>query len=231
MRTRAKEKLCNDGVVTFVNPDYPSPGMVEFLGAAGADAVFLCAEHGNADFERIEDMARAARLTGTAAIVRPMSHDPALITRYLNRNIDGVIIPHVDTAAQAEAIVETVRYARWNDYEDRIVVSQVESLESVQNLPELLKVDGIDVFFIGPADLSQAMGHPGNAGHPEVEDTIQRVLAATLEAGRVAGILVNPENTAERVAQGFRLLYEHANTFVKRGLATFMEVAEASRPR
>ena len=139
--------------------------------------------------------------------------------------IDGVIVPHVDTAAEAEAIVETVRYARFSDHEDLIVIAQVESRASIDNLPELLRVEGIDVFFIGPGDLSQAMGHAGDMGHPDVEAEIQRALAMILDAGAKPGILVTPADTSARVEQGFRLLYEHSNTFIRAGLATFIESA------
>ena len=96
MRTRAKERIAAGAVVDFINPDYPSPGLVEFLGRAGVDAIFIDCEHGSAGFERVEEMARAARLTGMAAIVRPMAADGGLMTRYLERGIDGLIGPHVD---------------------------------------------------------------------------------------------------------------------------------------
>src|SRR5690606_20296765 len=144
-------------------------GLVEFLGSLGIDAIFIDCEHGSAGFEKVEDMARAARLTGAAAIVRPASQDSWLITRYLDRNIDGLIVPHVDTADQARALVETVRYARPRDHQDKIVIAQIESPQAVENLPELLAVDGIDVYFIGPGDLSATMGFVGQANHPEVE--------------------------------------------------------------
>ncbi len=218
MRTRAKERIGAGQVVAFINPDYPSPGLVEFLGRNGAEAIFIDCEHGSPDFERVEEMARAARLSGAAAIVRPMAADPALMTRYLDRGIDGLIVPHVDEAETAARVVSTIRHARWRDAGDVICMAQVESVEAIDNLPELLGIDGVDVFFIGPGDLSQAMGYPGEHGHPKVEAEIQRALAAILEAGKCAGILVTPETVARRVGQGFRVLYEHANTFIARGL-------------
>ncbi len=220
MRTRAKERIAGGAVVDFIHPDYPSPGLVEFLGRAGVDAIFIDCEHGSADFERVEDIARAARLTGMAAIVRPMAADSALMTRYLERGIDGLIVPHVDDAETARTVVETIRYTRWNDYDDVIFMAQVESVRAIDNLPELLAVEGIDVYFIGPGDLSQDMGHPGERAHPDVEAQIQRAREAILGANKCAGILVNPETVARRVEEGFRVLYEHANTFIRRGVDT-----------
>ena len=220
MRTRAKERIAAGEVVDFINPDYPSPGLVEFLGRAGVDAIFIDCEHGSAGFERVEEMARAARVTGMAAIVRPMAADRALMTRYLERGIDGLIVPHVDNAGTARTVVETIRYTRWRDYEDVIFMAQIESVTAIDNLPELLAVEAIDVYFIGPGDLSQDMGHAGEPEHPEVEAQIQRAREAILSANKCAGILVTPETVARRVEEGFRVLYEHANTFIGRGVGT-----------
>lgn len=218
MRTRAKERIASGAVVDLINPDYPSPGLVEFLGRSGVDALFIDCEHGSSGFERVEELARAARLTGMAAIVRPMMADSALMTRYLERGIDGLMVPHVDDAETANTVVETIRYTRWRDYEDVIFLAQVESVKAIDNLPELLAVEGIDVYFIGPSDLSQDMGHAGEFDHPEVEAQIQRARKSILDANRCAGILVNPETVAHRVEEGFRVLYEHANTFIHRGV-------------
>ena len=218
MRTRAKERIAAGAVVDLINPDYPSPGLVEFLGRSGVDALFIDCEHGSSGFERVEELARAARLTGMAAIVRPMMADSALMTRYLERGIDGLMVPHVDDAETANTVVETIRYTRWRDYEDVIFLAQVESVKAIDNLPELLAVEGIDVYFIGPSDLSQDMGHAGEFDHPEVEAQIQRARKSILDANRCAGILVNPETVAHRVEEGFRVLYEHANTFIQRGV-------------
>jgi len=220
MRTRAKKRIVGRAVVDLINPNYPSPGLAEFLGQAGVDALFIDCEHGSPDFERVEELARAARLTGMAAIVRPMTADSALITRYLERNIHGVMVPHVEDAETARAVIETIRYTRWRDYEDVIFIAQVESVRAIDNLPELLAVEGVDVYFIGPGDLSQDMGHAGQSTHPDVEAQIQRALKAILGANKCPGILVTPETVARRVEEGFRVLYEHINTFLSIGLQT-----------
>ena len=216
MRTRAKERIAAGAIVDLINPDYPSPGLVEFLGRTGVDAIFIDCEHGSSGFVRVEELARAARLTGTAAIVRPMTADSALMTRYLERGIDGIMVPHVDDAKTAKTLVETIRHTRWRDHEEVIFLAQVESVRAIENLPDLLAVEGIDV--IGPSELSQDMGHAGEFDHPEVEAQIQRARKAILGANRCAGILVNPANVARRVEEGFRVLYEHANTFIQRGV-------------
>src|SRR6185295_6321512 len=114
---------------------------------------------------------------GVQSIVRPENDAPFLITRYLDAGAGGVMVPHIETAAAARQVVETVRYARPKDFADKVVIAMVESVTAIANLPELLKVDGIDVFFMGPSDLSQSMGLPGQIHHPDVKATIKSATA------------------------------------------------------
>src|SRR6476661_3715824 len=161
MGNKFKEKLLRDEVVVVVNPDHPSASLTEFVAGLGFDGVFIDCEHGMASIESVQEMCRAARAAGVQSIVRPENDAPHLITRYLDAGAGGVMVPHVDTAATARQIVATVRYARPNDFEDKVVIAMIESLTAIENLPDLLAVDGIDVFFMGPNDLSHSMGYPG----------------------------------------------------------------------
>lgn len=83
------------------------------------------------------------RSAGGAAIVRPHSHERPVLIRYLNAGADGLMVPMVDTAEQARAIVDAVRYALPADYEKRLVICMIETLEAIDNLDEMLAVDGI----------------------------------------------------------------------------------------
>jgi 4-hydroxy-2-oxoheptanedioate aldolase len=123
--------------------------------------------------------------------------------------------------AAAREIVETVRYARPKDHRDKVVVAMIESLKAVANLPELLKVEGIDVFFIGPNDLSHSMGYPAQMHHPEVKAMVKKASAAIRAAGKIPGTLVVGETAAEFVAAGCRFLYEHANSLIVAGAVDF----------
>src|SRR5262245_17595193 len=157
MANKFKEKLKRDEVVVVVNPDHPSASLTEFVAGLGFDGVFIDCEHGTASIESVQEMCRAARAAAVQSVVRPESDTPFLITRYLDAGAGGVMVPHVDTAATARRIVETVRYARPADFADKVVIAMIESLTAVENLFEILAVDGIDVFFIGPNDLSHSM--------------------------------------------------------------------------
>jgi 2-keto-3-deoxy-L-rhamnonate aldolase RhmA len=218
-----KEKLKRDEVVVVVNPDHPSPSLTEFVAGLGFDGVFVDCEHGMATIERVQEMCRAARAAGVQSIVRPESDAPFLVTRYLDAGAGGVMVPHIDTAAAAQRVVATVRYARPKDHADKVVIAMVESLEAIDNLPELLAVEGVDVFFIGPNDLSHSMGFPAQIHHPQVKAMVKRAAAQIRAAGRVPGTLVVNSTAAEFVAAGCLYLYEHANNFMATGARDFVD--------
>jgi 2-keto-3-deoxy-L-rhamnonate aldolase RhmA len=216
-----KDKLKRGEVVIVVNPDHPSPSLTEFIGGLNFDGVFIDCEHGVASVERVQDMCRAARAAGVESIVRPEANAPHLIARYLDAGAGGVIVPHVESTAAAQQIVETVRYTRPKDYEDKVVIVMIESLTAIENLPDMLKVEGVDVYFIGPNDLSHSMGHPAQPQHAEVKAAVKRATAQIRAAGKTAGTLVIEETAAEFVAAGCQFLYEHANNFLAAGAAEF----------
>jgi 4-hydroxy-2-oxoheptanedioate aldolase len=204
-----------------LNPDHPSASLTEFVAGLGFDGVFIDCEHGMASIESVQEMCRAARAAGVQSIVRPENDAPFLVTRYLDAGAGGVMVPHVDTAATARQVVETVRYARPKDFQDKVVIAMVESLTAMANLPDLLAVDGIDVFFIGPNDLSHSMGLPGQMHHPEVKAQVKKASASIRAAGKTPGTLVVGETAAEFVAAGCRYLYEHANNLLAAGARDF----------
>lgn len=224
-----KEKLKRGEVVVVINPDHPSPSLTEFVGGLGFDGLFIDCEHGVASVERVQDMCRAARAAGVQSIVRPETDAPYLLARYLDAGAGGIIVPHVETATVAQRVVETVRYTRPKDHEDKIVVVMIELVTAIENLPDMLKVEGIDVYFIGPNDLSHSMGHPAQMHHPDVKATVKKVAAQICDAGKIAGTLVVSETAAEFVASGCHFLYEHANNFFVAGAAHFRRQLEKQR--
>jgi 2-keto-3-deoxy-L-rhamnonate aldolase RhmA len=218
-----KEKLRRDEVVVVLNPDHPSASLTEFVASLGFDGVFIDCEHGMAGVERVQDMCRAARVVGVQSIVRPEFAASHLITRYLDAGAGGVMVPHIETPEAARDVVEAVRYARPGDHDDKVVIVMLESIAAIDRLDEILSVKGVDVFFIGPNDLSQSMKLAGQIHHPEVKATITKAAAKIRGAGRIPGTLVVRDNVAEYVAAGCRFLYEHANNFLATGAIDFKE--------
>ncbi len=229
-----KEKLRAGEPVFGVSVMIPSPQVVEMVGAAGFDWVLLDCEHGTLTLESVELMAMAAEASGITAIARPASRSPEHILRVLDRGVMGVQVPHVNTAADAREVIAAVKFhplgrrsiaagtraAAYDahgslaDYvkaanDTTLIAVQLEDREAIQNIDELLKVENIDVFFIGPSDLSQSMGHPGNPKAPPVAQAIDASFRKMLAAGRTPGTPATAENVREALDKGVRYIYTH----------------------
>ena len=229
---------------------FPSPQLVEMLGHAGFDWVLLDCEHGSLSLSDVEIMAMAADATGLTAIARPRSNTPADIQSVMDRGVAGVQIPHVNTAEDARRAVQSVKFgpgaarglaagtrpdrwglgARMPDFAAQanatsLVCVQIEHHEAVANIDEILAVEGIDVFFIGPSDLSQSMGHPGNPKAPPVAAAIEQTLARIRAAGKTPGMPATTETLPEVLATGCRYIYTHLPRVLAAGAKPFLAQA------
>jgi 4-hydroxy-2-oxoheptanedioate aldolase len=243
---RAKRTLAAGGTLSVINPQSTSAGLVEMLGHMGFDAVFIDCEHGSADWEEVEHLSRAAELSGMTPIARVQSHDPAIITRTLDRGVGGIQAPHVNTRAEAEAVVRGAKYAplgirgfaggraalgySLEEYarranEETLVIVMLEEAEALANLDAILQVENIDVFFIAPSDLAQSMGHPGRADHPDVQRAIDDGLVRIRAAGRVAGTLVTPASVGHYRSLGVQFLYVSLSNLLAPSIKDFLAAA------
>ncbi len=228
---------------------FPSPQLVEMLGHAGFDWVLLDCEHGSLSLSDVEVMAMAADAVGITAIARPRSNAAADIAAVMDRGVAGVQIPHIDTKDDALRAVAAVKFGagdgyrglaagtrpdRWGlgakmpDFVEQanarsLVCVQLESALAIQNAAEILTVPDIDVFFIGPSDLSQSMGFPGNPKAPPVATAIADTLALIRDGGRAPGMPATSENLAEVLAGGCRYIYTHLPRVLGAGARGFLE--------
>jgi len=223
-----KRHLAKGQAVTVVNPDHPSAGLVQFLGRLPVDAVFIDCEQGSPDVETVEHMARAARLSGCASLVRLFSPEDWVIERFMGRGIDGIVVPRLETAEQAARTVEAVRYCFPDSHEDKIVVIQIETANALETLDAFLATDGIDVFFLGPVDLAKAYGHMGNYRHPAMIERINAAITRIRKAGKPAGMLVSHNDVRDYIGLGVQFLYTHANDFIQVGADAFASDVGAS---
>ena len=229
-----KEKLRAGEPVYGVSVMIPSPQIVEMIAAAGFDWVLLDCEHGTLTLESVELMAMAAEASGITAIARPMSRSPEHILQVLDRGVMGVQVPHVNTAADAREVLAAVKFhplgkrslaagTRAAVYDAHgtladfvkaandatLIAIQLEDKEAIENIDELLQVEGIDVFFIGPSDLSQSMGFPGNPKAPVVAEAIDSSFRKMLAAKRTPGTPATAENLPDVLDKGVRYIYTH----------------------
>ena len=211
----------------------PGPLVVEICASAGFDWVLLDTEHSLTDIPDLLAMLQAQAGYPGSAVVRIAGQDAVLMKRVLDMGAQTVMVPYVQTADEAAAMVAAMRYAprgirgvsgmsratrygQVKDYasraeEELCLIVQIETAEAVGRIAEIAAVDGVDALFIGPADLAASMGHPGNAGHPDVVAMIERAIKGIVAAGKPAGILV--------LDQGFaRQCMEWGTTFTAVGI-------------
>ena len=239
-----KQKLVAGRPATVIAPFATSAGLVELLGHLGFDGVFLDGEHGPAGWEDIEHMARAAEVAGYSSVMRVDRNDAATITRALDRGVGGLQIPHVNTAAEADAAVQHAKYAPlghrgWSgwraalgessaDYArkanaETLVAVMLEEVEALHNLDEILRIDYIDVFFVAPGDLAQSMGFPGQVDHPQVSAAIEDALRRVRAAGRTSGTLTTPALLDHHLDLGVLFLYIGLSSLLSRAAMEFVQ--------
>ncbi|OUS92832.1 HpcH/HpaI aldolase/citrate lyase family protein [Rhodococcus sp. NCIMB 12038] len=190
----------------------------EVCAGAGFDWVVIDGEHGPYDARSVLPVLQAmGGYPDCAPVVRVPTGEPWLLKQYLDAGAPTVLVPMVDTAAQARTVVDACRYppqgsrgvggaraSRWGRYPDYLkeandevcVLIQVETAEALDNLEEILDVEGIDGVFVGAADLAASLGHPGYAAHPEVQSAIRTALALIEKKGLPSGTLATVEETA-----------------------------------
>lgn len=248
-----KQKLEAGKAVFGVMITFPSPPVVEMLGCLGFDWVLIDNEHGSITVDNSEDMVRAAELSGIAPIVRPVGNKPEIIAPFLDRGAWGVQVPHVNTAEEARAAVDAVKYypdgrrgifsrsrpagygfsGSTSDYvkeanRNTLVCLMLEEVEAIDNLEELVTVPGVDVYFIGSGDLSQSMGYPGQQTHPEVQAQMEKGVKIIRDAGRIAGVSC-PDNLVPKfLGMGVQYFHGNVGTLLQTSSVDYLESMRSS---
>jgi 4-hydroxy-2-oxoheptanedioate aldolase len=242
---RVKEQLGAGRVATILSGTN-DPDLIDQLGTLDVDGIWLEGEHGGVDYADLGNLTRACDLWGKTSIVRVMDNDYATIYRTLDRGAQGIVVPHVNSRAEAESVVEAAKFAPVGkrgmftsrqgfgvgDYfkaanEQSLLIVLIEDIAAIPRLEEIVKVDHIDVFFVAPNDLATSMGHIGDMGHPEVQQTIDRAITQIVGAGRVAGMLVNTGNVERYTRMGVRALMTSFFPWIQAGAKELMDRAAA----
>lgn len=213
-----------------------APTLVEVYGALGFDFVWLDFEHGGPspwDATVFENLTRAADAAGVDPLVRVPTGDPPLLRRVLDAGVRTVLVPRVETAAEAREAVRAGRFVhdgdpgergyagaranRWGADDDReylaradeevLVGVQIETAAGLENLEAVLGVPDLGFVFVGPGDLSVSLGHPMETDHPEVREAVARVREGCHDAGVPVGYTVSSTAAAEEaIDAGFDLV-------------------------
>jgi 4-hydroxy-2-oxoheptanedioate aldolase len=217
---------------------YADPSLVDFLGFQGWDFFVFDGEHGTLQPRECENLVRAAELRGVTPLIRMTTNDPPTILRYLDTGAQGGHVPWVNSAAEAEKAVQSFKYyprglrglagVRAAEYGQRdplgvyikqanaetLVIIHIETMEAVENISDIIAVDGVDVIFIGPTDLSHSLGVPGQLDDPNVQAAIDHVVDVVKGAAPALGTFVGSaaaarswvDRGAQYLATGFEAL-------------------------
>ena len=229
-----RKTLDADGVVLGVLDNTYSPALVEFYGELGLDFVWLDLEHAgpspwNAD--RLEEFLRAADLTETELLVRLPTPEPGLVRKAVDTGVRNLFISRVETPEEVRRAVRAARFqygdepgerglanpraSRWglaNDYmetedEEILVGVTIENETAIEHIDEILSVPELGFVFIGPLDLSVAFGHPGELDHPAVQEAVETVRTASIDAGvPVGGLGFGMDDVNEKANKGYQIL-------------------------
>jgi len=239
MRNLLKEKLKSASPVIGTFIEIGHPDITEWLSRLGFDWILLDAEHGPLGFETLQQMMQSMKGSSCVPIVRPQWNDPVVIKRILDIGAYGVLIPWVNSRAEAEAAVRACKYppsglrgygprrAAMLDPEyyrtanDQLLISvQIETQTALDNIDDILSVDGIDACYIGPYDLSCSLG----LGIPPKWDderylaAFDRVLEAAKRHGKAAGMFATYDNIEWALNKGFTYnTVDDADVFLVRG--------------
>jgi len=243
--TRLPEMLRSGRRLRGVFNGIPSPAIVEMCSYAGFDFIIIDNEHGSADFQLTEHLLRAAHASGIVAIVRCLRHD---ISRILDMGAGGILVPMVNSAEDAQELVNSVRYPmaghpQWargcafstraagygafggTDHTERsnrgiALIAMIETPQGVAAAAQISAVDGLDGIFIGPNDLAHSMGHQNRWHEAPVQAAIASTLKAVAPSGLCAGILALTAEEEERYAAfGARLFASVTTGIITKALA------------
>jgi len=225
------EKLRRNEIAKSLKLNVSNQAAVEIAAMSGIDGIWLCREHVPEDWQIIERASPVAKLYDCDLIVRVEKGSYSDLVKPLELDATGIMVPHVRSGEEAAELVRQTRFhplgvRAWDggnadgkycaiDAEEymaysnseKIVIVQIENPEGVENIEEICSVEGIDIIFFGPGDLSQAYGIPGRLDHPDIVAARRRIAECARRHGKFLGtVLTSPEMIPDILAEGYRFL-------------------------
>lgn len=243
---KAKQTLADGGIATAAM-GYMSADLIEYLGQFGFDGIWIEAEHGPFDFQDISNLTRACDLWDMTSVVRLHVNMQGLIYRTLDIGAQAICVPHINTAEEAQNVVDGGKFypigkrgmatsrqglgvdnffTKAND--QTLLIVLIEDIVAIENIEDIVKVDGIDVFFIANGDLSQSMGLIGQHRHPDVLAAADKGYETILGADKHAGALVTDSTLDYYLERNIRFLSTPWMQWLAPGAKAFGEKIEAA---
>jgi 4-hydroxy-2-oxoheptanedioate aldolase len=215
-----KQKL-KDDFVTGIFSKTSDPAFIEIMGHGGFDFVIIDLEHGPNSVQTVQNLLRAAEVSGILPVVRVKEDAPSVIGEVLDIGACGIQVPHVNNPDSAREVIKLSRFAplgmrgvcrfvRAADYSsmdrfryfseanEAVIVLQIEGREGIDNIDGVLDAGAADVIFIGPYDLSQSLGVPGEVDHPSVEMKMKEIIEKSTHRGTAVGTFVDTFENADK---------------------------------
>jgi 4-hydroxy-2-oxoheptanedioate aldolase len=214
-----REKLQTQAIGIFSKTS--DPAFIEIMGYAGLDYVIIDLEHGPNTIQTAQNLIRAAQVAGIFPIIRVKESCGSVMGEALDIGACGLQIPRITTKAEAEAVISRVkfhpdgnrgmcrfvraaaysakdRFEYFADANKSVIILQIEGKEGIENIDDILSVKGIDVIFVGPYDLSQSLGLPGQVDHPSVEEKMLEIVKKCVEKNITVGTFADTPANAEK---------------------------------
>jgi 4-hydroxy-2-oxoheptanedioate aldolase len=249
---KLKERLLQQKPCYGVIAPTTDPVICEYLGLCGMDFYIMDAEHGPLTLSEVAHMIRACEAAGITPLARISTLEEKMILQYFDAGIMGVMMPGTNTAADCKRLVECVKYypqgkrglgpVRSADYmagtmsqaeyinfsnEQTLVLPMIETRECLNNLPEMVMVDGVDGFILGPRDLALSMGFMDGPSHDEVKAAVNEAIGIVTGAGKIFGtVAATAEQAKELTDKGVTLLLNSVQGLLTSSVKAFM----AGRP-
>lgn len=249
---RLRPKLQSGDPVFGCFTRYRDPALTEFMALQGWDFLIFDGEHGTLEPRDVEEHCRAAEVRGVTPIARVTTNQAPVILRYLDTGIHGIHVPWVNSVQEVEDVVRSAKYqprgqrglagSRASDWgmgeslaeytaranRETLVIVHIETAEAVAAIEDFVTVDGVDVLFVGPTDLSHSLGHPGDLTHPDVTSAIERVARVVVESDKTFGILAGtPAAVTTWLARGARYFATTPDRFLREGMQTYLTAARS----
>src|SRR3954463_1867354 len=250
---KLKQKLAAGDTIFGMWVTLESASISEMAVSLGLDWIVIDAEHGQLDWQEVVGHIRATVRSDTIALVRLTEHNISLVKRALDMGADGVVIPWVETAEQLRELVAFAHYppaglrgigaeraTAWGQCipqhiaeanENILIVPMIESVRGGQNISELVNVDGVEMFLLGPADYSSSAGFAGQWQGPGISEQLLEIKNTIAAAGKCCGVIATSEaNFNERREQGFGMIGLGSDCgFLISGLHTMLATAGRDR--
>ena len=247
------KKLRSGEAVWCAKTNLTDPNVVEIMGYMGVHCVWLCMEHGPINWETVHNQVRTAKMGGMDSMIRVAKGSYSDFIRAFEMDATGIMVPHCMSGEEGADIVRSTRfhplglraldsgnsdgpfclrpldeYLRFSN-EQRFVIAQIEDKEAVDRMEEIVATDGIDVFFLGPADLSHSYGVPGQFEHPLLKEAIDKLAALAKQYDRFWGLPCGPADAPKMIDKGARFLAAGADVIaIAESFKTMREGYEAA---